>query len=264
MKTNNQNPEWKESSTLEFIGMALMVPLSVIVFDAVLGFVFRGFAQANSEGTFKMLLNVSYLCLGTAISIYIYKLRKCFQVIMCSFFVLFILYLLIMNTFRAGDTGAIIENILTEIAWIYSAIVVFVLFFRYAELKLDYAEARDIVEMTEKKTNLKYDNAVCNKCGQTTVIAQERAPGGPKKIAFFCDHCGRFIRGNPLTGTALGLVLTSVSILFMYGMNAGDQRSSGATLNLLFAIILYLGVRTLYQGIRSTYKAALDKNKRNS
>jgi hypothetical protein len=263
LKINDSNSEWKKISTLEFIGMTLMIPLSIIVFDAVLGFVFRGFAQSNSESALTILLHALYLCLGAAVSIYIYKLRKCFLIILGSCSVLFILYLLLMKTFTAVDTGAIIENILTEIAWIYTALVISVLFFRYTELKLDYAVARDVVEITEKKTNLKFSRGICNKCGQATVVSQEREPGGAKKITFFCDNCGRFIRGNPLTGTAFGLVLISLSILFMYGMNAGDQRSAGATLNLLFAIILYLGIRSFYLGIRSTYKAAVNKDKRN-
>jgi len=259
VKRESTIPEWKESSTLEFMGLTLMIPLSVIVFNIILGFVFRGFVPVNPEGTQIMLFNVLYLFLGTAIAISIYKLRKCFLIIFCSFAVLFIVSLLLMLAYKAATVGVIIENTLAELAWLYAALVSFVFFFRYTEAKLDFAEATDVAEKTEKKTNLKFDTGICSKCGQTTVVAKEKETGGTKKMVFFCDHCGRFIKGNPLTGMVLGIVLMSVSILFMYGMNAGSGRSASATLDFLFGIFLYLGIRSFYLGIRSTYKAVRKK-----
>jgi hypothetical protein len=260
MKSKSASPAWKESSTLEFVGLTLMIPLSVTVFNIILGFVFRGFVPVNPESTQILLFDVLYLCLGTAMAIYVYKVRRTFFIILCSFAVLFVVYLLLMLAYNAASVGAIIENTLAELAWLYAALVSFVFFFRYSEVKLDFAEAISVTEKTEKKTNLKYDTGICTKCGQSTVVAKERTGGGAKKIVFFCDHCGRFIKGNPLTGMVLGIVLASISILFMYGMNAGSERSASAALNFLFGIFLYLGIRSFYLGIRSTYKAIGRKN----
>ena len=262
MKRNKSVPIWKECSTVELVGLILIIPIAIIIFDVVLGLMFRGFAQANSESTLKKLLHALYLCFGTTASIYIYKLRKCFLVISSSCSVLFILYLLLFKTFTANDTGMLLENILTEIVWIYAAFTAFVLFFRFTEFKLDYAEARDMVEVNDEKANLKITRAVCSRCEQPTILSQEKERGGRKEINWFCQSCGRYIRGNPLTNTVLGLALSAVSVLFMYGMNAGNHRSAGATLNLLFAIILYLGIKSLYLGITSTYRAIADKDRR--
>ena len=256
MKSESTIPERKKSSTLEFVGWTLMIPLSVIIFNIILGFVFRGFVPVNPESTQSTLFNILYLCLGTAIAVSIYKFRKSFLIIFCSFAVLFILYLLLMLAYKAAPIGVIIENTLSELAWLYAALFSFVFFFRYTEAQLDFAEVTDIAEKTDKKTNLKFETGICTKCGQATVVAREKETGKAKNMFFFCNHCGRFIKGNPLTGMVFGIVLISVSILFMYGMNAGSGRSASATLNFLFAIFLYLGIRSLYIGLRSTYKAA--------
>jgi hypothetical protein len=67
-----------------------------------------------------------------------------------------------------------------------------------------------------------------------------------------------------LTSMALGIVLMSMSMLFMYAMNAGNERSASAALNLLFGIFLYLGIRSFYLGIQSTYKAMSKRYPRSS
>jgi hypothetical protein len=252
-------PEWKESSNLEILGLSLMIPISVIVFNIILGFAFRGFVPANPETLQIMLFNVMYFLLGTAVAIYIYKLRKSFLIILSSFAVLFVVYLLLMLAYKAAAVLAIIENTLSELAWLYAALVSFVFFFRYTEIKLDFAEAAEITEKTEKDSNLKYDTGRCTKCGQPTVVAKERKAGGAKKMLLFCDHCGRFIRGNPLAGVVLGIVLISMSAIFIYAMNTGNERTASAALNLLFGIFLYLGIRSFYLGILSTFKATVRK-----
>ncbi len=260
MHIKNTDPDWKEKNTLEILGLVLIIPISFIVFNMVLKFIFRGFTDANPESTLMVLRNILYCCLGATMAIYIYKIKKGFLIVICSFAVLFALYYLLRLTFEPAPVMAMTTAIFSELAWVYATLISFILLFRYSEMKLDYAEARDIVEKIEKKTNLKYDSGICTKCGHATVIAKERDTGGSKKMVFFCDNCGRFIKGNPLTGVVLGAALTLLAIIFLYGMNAGSGRSAGGTLNLLFAIILYLGVRSLYMGVRTTYKAGAKKN----
>ncbi len=256
MKDPGANPVWKESSTIEFIGMTLTLPISIIIFNLIIGLVFRGFVPANPASTQIILINVLYALLGSSMAIYVYKLRKAFLLVLCSFVVIFSMYTLLMLAYRAASIGDVIENSMGELSWIYGTLVCFVLFFRYAEVRLNFAEALNTKELVEEGTNLKYDSGTCSRCGQVTVTAKEKSAGGAKKMVYFCDHCGMYIRGNPLTGTVLGIVLLSMTLIFIYAMNAGNERSASDTLNLLFLLFLYLGGRSLYLGVKSTLKAA--------
>lgn len=236
--------------------MTLTLPISIIIFNLIIGLVFRGFVPANPASTQIILINVLYALLGSSMAIYVYKLRKAFLLVLCSFVVIFSMYTLLMLAYRAASIGDVIENSMGELSWIYGTLVCFVLFFRYAEVRLNFAEALNTKELVEEGTNLKYDSGTCSRCGQVTVTAKEKSAGGAKKMVYFCDHCGMYIRGNPLTGTVLGIVLLSMTLIFIYAMNAGNERSASDTLNLLFLLFLYLGGRSLYLGVKSTLKAA--------
>ena len=239
--------------------MTLSLPISVIIFNLIIGLTFSGFVPANPVSTQMILINVLYVLLGSSMAIYVYKFKKAFLLVICSFVVIFSMYMLLMLAYRAASVGDIIENSMRELIWIYGALICFVLFFRYAEVKLNFAEALHIKELTEEDTNLKYDTGTCSGCGQATVIAREISSGSAKNKFCFCDHCGSYIRGNPLTGTLLGIVMLCMTLILLYAMNAGSERSASDSLNLLFVLFLYLGGRTLYLGVMATLKAASGK-----
>jgi hypothetical protein len=261
MTTANSSTQWKDVGILEFIGIVLLIPISFIAFNLIIGIMFRGFLQSNSESTFKIILGAFYLCLGCGIAPYIYKFRKSYLIILCSFVVLLLFQVLIGLSLQPGALGEVIEKSLSEIFWVYLSMVLCVLLFRYSEARLDFAEARDVVEKTGKKANKKFSEGICSKCGGVTIVSKERETSGGNRLEFFCDRCGRFVHGNPLPNTVIGLILVTISLLFLYGLNSNNQDSLISAFNLLCLIVLFVGAKTCYSGLRWTLHAISKKQK---
>ena len=259
MRTNGLSTQWKDVGMLEFIGIVLLIPISIIVLNLIIGIMFRGLLQSNSESTFKILLGAFYLCLGCGIAPYIYRLIKSYLIILCSFVVLFLFQVLIEFSLNRGVPEEVVEKIFSEIFWVYLSMSLCVSSFRYSEARLDFAEIKDIVEKTDKISNKKYSEGICTKCGGVTIIARERETSGGNRIEFFCDHCGRFVRGNPLPNTIIGLLLVTISMLFLYGLNSNNQESVISAFNLLCLIVLFVGAKTFYSGLIWTLQAIAQK-----
>ena len=259
MSTAKLLPRWKDVGLLEFMGIVLLIPISFIVFNIVIGFMFRGSLQSNPETTFKMLLKAFYLCLGCGIAPYIYRFRKCYLIILCSCVGLFLFQVLIAVPMKPDAHGVvigIIGNTLPQVVWVCLPLTLCVFIFRYSEARLDFAEVKDILEKTDKETNKKYSQGICTKCGAVTIVSSERESPGRNKIEFFCDNCGRFVRGNPLPNMVIGLVLIAIAMLFLYGRNSNGQDSLISAFNLLFLIVLYVGAKTFYASLRWTLHTA--------
>jgi len=259
MKTNGLSTQWKDVGMLEFLGIVLLIPISIIVLNIIIGIMFRGLLQSNSESPFKIILGAFYLCLGCGIAPYIYRFRKSYLIILCSFVVLFLFQVLIEFSLNRGALGEVVEKIFSEIFWVYLSMSFCVSFFRYSEARLDFAETKDIVEKTDKISNKKYSEGICTKCGGVTIVAKEREKSGGNRIEFFCDHCGRFVRGNPLPNTIIGLLLVTISMLFLYGLNSNNQESVISAFNLLCLIVLFVGAKTFYSGLIWTLQAVAKK-----
>ena len=259
MRTNDLSSQWKDVGILEFIGIVLLIPISFIVCNIIIGIMLRGLLQSNLESTFKILLGAFYLCLGCGIAPYIYRFRKSYLIMLFSFVVLFFFQVLIEFSLNRSAPGGVIQKILSEIFLVYLSMALCVLLFRYSESRLDFAEAKDIVERTDKISNKKYSEGICTKCGQVTIVAKERKSSGGNRIEFFCDHCGRFVSGNPLPNTIIGLLLVTISMLFLYGLNSNNQDSVISAFNLLCLIVLFVGAKTFYSGLRWTIQAIAKK-----
>ena len=259
MRTNSLSTQWKDVGMLEFLGIVLLIPISFIVFNIIIVIMFRGLLQSNSESTFRIILGAFYFCLGCGIAPYIYRFRKSYLIILCSFVVLFLFQVLIEFSLNRGAPGEVIKKIFSEIFWVYLSMALCVSFFRYSEARLDFAETKDIVEKTDKISNRKYSEGICTKCGGVTIVAKERETSGGSRIEFFCDNCGRFIRGNPLPNTIIGLLLVTISCLFLYELNSNNQESVISAFNLLCLIVLFVGAKTFYSGLRWTLQAIAKK-----
>ncbi|MFA5074202.1 MAG: hypothetical protein WC539_09955 [Nitrospirota bacterium] len=245
----------KEVGKFQFFGLIFGIFFAIIIFDIILGLVFHGFTKENSTATQDALIHTLYFCFGAAAAIPLYHYKKNLIIILSSGCLVVGLQLLILSAGKTVSLWPLLQTVFLEKIWAYGALLVFIQVFRYAEMNMDYAQAENIVETIDEATNKKLDMARCSKCGGRTVVAREWNIRGTKKQVFFCECCGRYIKGNPLTGLVLGVVLIVTSIGLAYGMNAGSGRSpSDDAINILFVAMFALGIRSLYMGIRSVFR----------
>lgn len=259
MRTADSSRQWKGVGKLEFLGIVLLIPISFMAFSIIVGVVFSRFLDSNPETASALLLAPLYLCLGCGIATFIYRLSRSYLIILCSLAVLFLFQLLIMVSFNQDSVGVVIRNVLPDLFWAHLSMVLCVFLFRYSEATLDFAEAKDVKEKTEKKTNRKYSYGTCTKCGGETVVSRQRESTGSNKIEFFCDRCGRFVRGNPLPDMLIGVVLVTISALTLYGLNWKTPGSLISAFNLLCLIILFVGAKTFHSGLRWTIHSIAKK-----
>jgi hypothetical protein len=106
--------------------------------------------------------------------------------------------------------------------------------------------------MEDKNTKIKYVTAKCGKCGSQTVTAREREPGKGRKNEFFCENCKIYMRGNPLPGAIVGLMFVLISAAVLFGTNTGLDESALSAFNLLWVMMIFIGARSFYFGIKWT------------
>jgi len=242
--------EWKDVSTLYFLGIVLTIPMTILTFDIITGYMFRGFASKNPGMETLILRNILHVCLGSCMAANVYKLRKAYTVTAAAAAVTVALQLLIFLAMRVGFSFDVLVVIAAERTALFASLVLVVLLFRHFEQRLDFAEVSGQVELEDTKS--KYTAARCGRCGSQTVISRERQPGKGRKNEFFCDNCKIYIRGNPLPGAVIGLMFMVISVSILYGTNDALDESALSAFNLLWVMIIFIGARSFYFGIKWT------------
>jgi hypothetical protein len=244
--------DWKNVSTLYFLGIALAIPMTVLMFDIITGYMFRGFT-AKSPGMEALILrNILHVCLGSCIAANLYKLRRAYSITAAAAAVTVMIQMMIFFAMRAGLSFDLLALIAAERIALFASLVLAVVLFRHFEQRLDFAEVSGQAEFEDKDTKIKYTTGKCGNCGSQTVTSRERQPGKGRKNEFFCDNCKIYIRGNPLPGAVVSLMFMLISAAVLYGTNEGLDETVLSAFNLLWVMMIFIGARSFYFGIKWT------------
>jgi hypothetical protein len=244
--------EWKDVSTLYFLGIVLAIPMTILAFDIITGYMFRGFTSKSPGMEALILRNILHVCLGSCMAANVYKLRKAYTVTAAAAAVTVVLQLLIFFAMKVGLSFDVLAVRTAERTALFASLVLAVALFRHFEQTLDFAEVSGQVELEDMNTKIKYTAARCARCGSQTVISRERQPGKGRKNEFFCDNCKIYIRGNPLPGAVIGLMFMVISASILYGTNDALDESALSAFNLLWVMIIFIGARSFYFGVKWT------------
>jgi hypothetical protein len=117
--------------------------------------------------------------------------------------------------------------------------------------KLDYAVIIDEITLKIPGSEKKIRKGKCSKCGEFTAIGKERVLSYffGMSSRYFCENCGRFIRGNPLMGGFAGLAETAVAILAITFLVPLRPVPSGSG---VFSILFMALMVSVYDGCKRT------------
>ena len=111
----------------------------------------------------------------------------------------------------------------------------------------------------------KSDVGICTNCNEKTVVMKERFISFlPKKEIFFCDNCGVFIDGNPVTSLWWGISTTVITFFFLIVLGAkvtehtGPYNSSPTFSYLALAFLFFgflNGLKKIFSGSMGIYKS---------
>jgi hypothetical protein len=252
MTSDKLTHEWKDVSTLYFLGIVLAIPMAVLTFDIITGYMFRGFAARTPGIEALILRNILHVCLGSCIAANVYKLRNAYTVTAAAAAVTVVLQLLIFFAMRVGISFDVLAVIAAERTALFVSLVLAIVLFRHFEERLEFAEVSGQVELEDMNTKIKYTAARCGRCGAQTVTSRERRPGKGRKNEFFCDNCKIYIRGNPLPGAVVSMIFVLISAAVLYGTNEGLDESALSAFNLLWVMLVFIGARSFYFGMKWT------------
>lgn len=134
--------------------------------------------------------------------------------------------------------------------------------------RLDYAVITDEIVLKAPGSEKKIRKGKCSKCGEFTAIGKERVLSYFLGMSsrFFCENCGRFIRGNPVKSSIAGLLETAIAILVVFFLTTRfDVQGRSSFFSLIFLVLVvgaYDGCKRMIfsvAGIARSYSKAKQK-----
>jgi hypothetical protein len=232
----------------------------------ILGKLFKEISDVFSKSIVLLL----YCILGLVIANFSYKLKKSFIVLGISCITIFPVHFLLVlilyenKLFALSLDSALVKTIAAttaiEAITIFLSTIVFILLFRFVELKFNFAEIRDIEkDVLDPKTKKKYDVGICGRCGVKTKIAEDRFMSNTfgKSERHFCDNCGIFLRDNPFKVMLFGLAEGIASFTFFMGVAASISGQATMVQNVFLLVMIFGiidGVKRLFSGIKGVFR----------
>jgi hypothetical protein len=236
---------------------ALVLALAAVIVD----FLFRLFVglltTPADEWFLRGLLLAVYMSFGLVAANFFYKLRGGYTTVGVSVTLLLALrivfFFLVTNTdlrdYVKGSAdpnllATVITNTALEIAFIFVPLIVWGWLLERAEPRLDFTTVKNVQRDLKTPKGSKFDVGMCGRCDKSTVVAVEGITGFlGKRQRFFCEHCGTFIHGNPLTAMVDGFAAAVISFVFFTGfvltLPSGGNTS---TAHSLFGAFLLVGI----------------------
>lgn len=243
----------KEISARKFITLAAIIPVLFIVFEGILTFIFRKLLNEITIFQWKMMAMFFLISIGVWMADYIYKLKKYVYILSVVTVNIFLFRFCFLAIYYPNLIAEGMLNTFYESVPLIVSTMIFIFVFRLTESKFDFAEIKNVYELTEPITKKKYDSGTCTKCGGITKIAKERAISFlGKSTEYYCDNCYRFIRGNPVNNVFLGITESITSLLFLIGIVSQTPEKSSTTSSifpLIFFIGIFDGLKRLFFGL---------------
>lgn len=229
----------KEISTGKFITLVTAIPILFIVFEGILLFLFRKLLNEITVFQWKIMAMFFLISIGVWIADYIYKLKKYAYILSIATVNIFLFRLCFLAIYYPNLIADGMLNTFYESVPLIISTMIFIFVFRFTETKFDFAEIKNVYELTEPITKKKYDSGTCTKCGGITKVAKERAVNFlGKSTEYYCDNCHRFIRGNPVNNVFLGITEGITSLFFLIGIVSQTPEKS-STISSIFPLIFF-------------------------
>lgn len=245
--------QWKALPPLRGVLFVAIVPLAAFLLDVILAVCFRKLSQEVSAYVLKALVYFFYFSFGVWTAHYSYKFRRPYLIVLLGVMALLLLRFVLVTVVDSSQVVQAMLNTLQQASIIYAAFAVVTLLFRYTESRLEFAEAKQIVETVDPFTEKKCDMGSCSKCGLPTVVGKERSLSFlGKSPVYVCSNCNSYLGGNPLNNIFLGLTEAVSSLLFVIGgaINMQEQTSSNWSIFLLVLLVgIWDGCRRLSSGV---------------
>lgn len=241
----------------------ISIPLLIIVFDIIFSLNIYSMKNRLTYSQLQLVIYSLYISLGIMISSFTYNKINFVIITISSIVILFILRIIMVALMEPGQVSHAIINTIYEAIPVFGATIVVGFLLRYTESLFKFADIGGIVYgFEDHKTKKKYDMGICSNCGITTKIAKERFMTFlPKSENYFCDNCGRFIRGNPLKNIFMGFSEIVVSFILLIGWTSSSHKSGSQSssyngiLSLFYLVMLYDGFKRSIFSIIGVYKS---------
>jgi len=251
----------REIPILRLIGYITLLPVTIIVFDMILGIIFSKYVQTAAEADWRFIGYLFFISLGVWLADYFYRFKKISFIIVISFFLLLLYRFLVVAIFMPDALGIAMTNTLEEGLVIYISLSLFSFLFRHFEQKFDFAEIKNEFESTDPVTGKKFGSGTCSKCGEITIISRERSLGFlGRSSEYFCGNCKRFVMGNPLNNIFLGITESVASFLVMGGLASNMQVKSSSYFGIIILMLLigiYDGIKRVFFGIKGVKRSII-------
>lgn len=269
-----QSPEIQPSlSTVKddrwrLLKYSLLTAASVIFIDALFGMYSSALSKIGDAWFLRTMLLLIYVSSGVFAAGYFYKLEKFTVAVILSFVSLFVLRGVLLALFASSALnesatsnvdmtpaiGTAMLNTFLAAVFVYVPLIACSYLLKQTEPRFDFGEAlnikRNIKDLVSKK---KHDEGTCNKCGQVTIIAKERAiEFFGKSERYFCEHCKSFIGGNPVKAALQGIAESIFCFFVFIGLVAIQDASrdhATSIMTLVMLIGVFDGFRRCWTGL---------------
>jgi hypothetical protein len=231
--------QWKDLPPLRAVLFVAVVPLAAFLLDVILAVGFRKLSQEVSTHALKAMVCFFYSAFGIWTAHYFYRFRRPYLLVLVGVIALLALRFVIVTTVDSSQLGQSMLNTLQQAGVIYATFALAGLLFRCTESRLEFAEAKQVVETVDPFTEKKCDTGTCSRCGLPTVVGKERSLSFlGKSPVYVCSNCNIYLGGNPVNNIFLGLTEAVSSVLFIIGAALNMQGQTSSTWSILLLVLL--------------------------
>jgi hypothetical protein len=234
--------QWQDPPALRALLFVVAVPLAAFLLDVILAVGFRKLSQEVSTYALKTMVYFFYFAFGIWTAHYFYRFRRPYLLVLIGVIALLALRFAIVTAVDPSQLAQAMLSTSQQAGVIYGAFALSALLFRFTESRLEFAEAKQVVEAVDPFTEKKSDTGTCSRCGLPTVVAKERSLSFlGKSPVYVCSNCNVYLGGNPVNNILLGLTEAVSSVLFIIGaaLNMQGQTSSNWS---IFLLVLLVGI----------------------
>lgn len=235
---------------------AFLLALAAVIVDFLFGLFVGLLTTPADEWFLRGLLFAVYVSFGLVAANFFYRLRGGYVTVAISVALLLALrigfFFLVTNTdlrdYVKGSSDSnlfttVVTNTALEIAFIFVPLIVWGWLLKRAEPRLNFTTVSNVRRDLKTPKGAKFDDGTCGRCDKSTVIAVEGITGFlGKRQRFFCQHCGTFIHGNPLTAMVDGFAAVVSFVFFTGFVLTSPSGGNTSTAHSLFGAFLIVGI----------------------
>lgn len=233
----------------QIVFLIVVIPICFMIFDFAIGFCLHVLIEKLNGIQSLLLFFTLYLLAGALLACMLHQIildnqQKTLSILLLAT-VLFVLIRGTLSYYYLG--GIVLTSIMSaflEALVTFPSLFLFSFIINSSKDKFGDYSIKNL-ELTKEKAGVFLRQGNCSNCGKKIVSTKDRTlPFWGAAEKYFCNHCGVFIKGNPVRSLIEGLAIIVLAMAFFinyFFYFLGDSPNFGS-INSVLVLVFLVGI----------------------